>query len=140
MFFERNRSWMYILYMQYALPSSWNICTKHLTWYILKKWNISSKATCHAEKKHWGRLNFFKGCITPVEILYFSARILLLKGIPRLQGNSRILKTLSLSLNNGRTRRCWTPLKDVVHLSTLIVFLGKYWFLFKGIFYFQRKL
>ena len=73
---------MYILYMQYAIPSS------------------------HAEKKRWGRLNFFKGCITPVGILYFAARILLLKGIPRLQGNSCILKTLSLALNNGRTRRC----------------------------------
>ena len=58
------------------------------------------------QKKTLGEAELFKGCITPVEILYFSARILLLKGIPRLQGNSRILKTLSLSLNNGRTRRC----------------------------------
>ena len=63
--------------MQYALPYEWNIWVRQLALHILKNWRLSSKNKCHAEKMR-GRLNFFKGCITSVHILYVSARILLL--------------------------------------------------------------
>ena len=120
-----------VVCVQYALPYEWNIWTKQA-----EEVKPFLKSKCHTDKMR-GRLNCITGRITSFHVLYFSARILLLllKGIPCLQGNYfEEVEYFFLKKNiiQENWEEGWASLKHVLHPSTHDSFLARIMFLIWG--------